>query len=114
MPDREKKGDKRTGTALKERGEERVKRPRMFRVVIHNDDFTPIEFVTMLIAQVFRKSMEEAAQITMTVHLQGAATAGVYTREIAETKIHEAMAHAERLEHPLQLTMEPVDDGEEG
>lgn len=113
MPEREKRGQRRAGTALKERGEERVKRPRMWRVIIHNDDFTPVEFVVSLVAKVFRKNIEEASRITMDVHLQGAGTVGVYTHEIAETKIAQAEAIVSQHEHPLQFSKEPVETGDE-
>ena len=107
MPEEEKKGSSRSGTALMERGEQKYERPRMWKVIIHNDDFTPIEFVTNLVATVFRKSMEEASEITLQVHVKGLAVVGIYTHEIAETKTAQAMAAAIRNEHPLQLTMEP-------
>jgi ATP-dependent Clp protease adaptor protein ClpS len=101
--------DRKGGVALKDRKDEKVQRPRQYRVIILNDDFTPIEFVVGLVAHVFHKTAEEAAQITMEVHQKGSAIAGVYTYEIAETKATVAMAYAEEHEYPLQVVMEPED-----
>jgi ATP-dependent Clp protease adaptor protein ClpS len=107
MAEHEKDGEDEGGVELLDRREERVEKPRMWRVVILNDDFTPVDFVVELVAVVFRKSPEDAAAITLEVHHKGSAVAGVYTYEIAETRIAIAHAHAKKNEHPLQLTMEP-------
>jgi ATP-dependent Clp protease adaptor protein ClpS len=103
----ERSTERKGGVGLKEREEQHVQRPRKYRVIILDDDFTPIEFVVSLVAHVFRKSAEEAAHITLQVHESGSAVAGVYTYEIAETKTALAMQYAKEHEHPLQLTMEP-------
>lgn len=112
MPEKDAREERRGGVGLKERDEERVKRPRRYRVIILNDDFTPIEFVVQLVRSVFRRTPEEAAQITLRVHNAGSAVAGVYTHEIAETKVVTAHAYAKKHDHPLQLTMEPEDSEE--
>jgi ATP-dependent Clp protease adaptor protein ClpS len=109
MADRERENEHEGGVDLKERSDERVRKPSMYRVIILNDDYTPIDFVVNLVSQVFRKTVEEAARITLDVHNKGYAVAGVYTYEIAETKVAVAEAHAARHEHPLQLVMEPED-----
>lgn len=94
-----------------EREEQKTRRPRMYKVLLHNDDFTPVEFVVGLVMHVFRKSQDEAARITMDVHMKGVAVAGVYTREIAETKSLLVRSMAEKSGHPLMSSFEP--DGDE-
>ena len=81
-------------------------------MIIINDDFTPVDFVIALVRAVFRRDTDEATRITMEVHRSGAAVAGVYTREIAETKCHVVRGTASRAGHPLLATMEPEDDAE--
>lgn len=90
-----------------ERKEDKVERPKKYRVLILNDDYTPIEFVVNLVAKVFRRTHEEAATITLEVHNKGSSVAGVYTYEIAETKVVASMGYAAEHGHPLQITMEP-------
>jgi ATP-dependent Clp protease adaptor protein ClpS len=107
MPEKDRQEERQGGVGLKEREEQHTQRPRKYRVVIINDDFTPIDFVVQLVATVFRKTPDEAAQITLEVHNKGSAVAGVYTYEIAETKVVLSMAYAQKHEHPLQITMEP-------
>lgn len=85
---------------------EKLKIPTMWKVVLHNDDFTPIEFVIYMLQSVFRKSQEEAIAIAGFVHEKGNATVGVYTREIAETRVDMAMQLASVNEHPLLTTAE--------
>ena len=109
MTEEDRTEERKGGVELKEHDEQRVKKPRKYRVIILNDDFTPIEFVVSLVHNVFRKSHEDAAKITLEVHEKGAAVAGIYTHEIAETKLAIALSYAARNEHPLQLTMEPED-----
>lgn len=86
----------------------RVRLPQMWHVILHNDDFTPFEFVAMVLIRVFHKSPEEAIHITQTVHNKGRATVGLYTREVAETKVATVTAMAQRAEHPLLTTAEPA------
>jgi ATP-dependent Clp protease adaptor protein ClpS len=110
MPEKDRQEERREGVGLKERKERKeqhTQRPRKYRVIILNDDFTPIDFVVQLVATVFRKTPEEAAQITLKVHQAGSAVVGVYTHEIAETKVVLSMAYAQKYEHPLQVMMEP-------
>jgi ATP-dependent Clp protease adaptor protein ClpS len=88
-----------------------VKRPRRYRVVFHNDDYTTMEFVVRVLIDVFHKNEAEATQLMLKVHHVGSATVGVYTRDVAETKAEQAMAQAKREGHPLKCTAEP--DGED-
>lgn len=108
MAEHEKQGDEKGGVSLKDKDGQALKRPRMYRVLLHNDDFTPIGFVVRLVALVFRKSPEEAARITLEVHHRGVAVAGTYTHEVAETKRAIAENTARKHEHPLMVTMEPA------
>jgi len=82
------------------------KKPSMYKVLLLNDDFTPMEFVVYVLERVFRKSNTEATDIMLKVHQDGVGVAGVYTYEIAETKVDQVMTLARKNEHPLQCTME--------
>lgn len=90
--------------AEKERQE--TKEPSMYRVIILNDDYTTMDFVIHVLEAVFRKSPAEATQIMLSVHKKGAGLCGVYTREIAETKIAEVHEMAAQNQFPLRCTME--------
>jgi len=79
----------------------------MYRVIILNDDYTPMDFVVQVVSTVFRKPIAEATRLTLEVHTKGSAVAGVYTHEVAETKVLTTQALAESHGYPLQLTMEP-------
>jgi ATP-dependent Clp protease adaptor protein ClpS len=81
--------------------------PRRYKVIFHNDDYTTMEFVVMVLRQYFHKSEAEATHIMLTVHKKGSAVAGVYPRDVAETKVSEVMHHARELGMPLLLTSEP-------
>ena len=89
--------------------EERVKTapPRRYRVIFHNDDFTTMEFVTMVLKDHFHKTETEAAHIMITVHTVGSASAGIYPRDVAETKVAKVMKLARDRGMPLLLTVEP-------
>ena len=84
----------------------KTKKPPMYRVLLLNDDFTPMEFVTYVLERVFSRSTAEATEIMLAVHHKGIGTAGIYTYEIAETKVDQVMLLARAHEHPLQCTME--------
>ncbi len=93
-------------TTVLTRPKEQTKRPSMYKVLIINDDFTPMEFVVHVLEKVFRLTHEQAFEIMLTVHLKGAAVVGVFTFEVAETKVSAVMEIARRNEHPLQCRME--------
>ena len=78
----------------------------MYRVLLLNDDYTPMEFVIAILQAFFNKSPEEATQIMLHVHNNGVGECGVYTYEIAETKVSQVMDHARKNQHPLQCIME--------
>jgi ATP-dependent Clp protease adaptor protein ClpS len=84
-----------------------VKKPPLYRVILHNDDFTSMEFVVMILRDVFRHSEESAVQVMLQVHQRGEGVAGVYSYEIAETKIEITTQKAREREFPLRCTMEP-------
>jgi len=87
---------------------ERAKEPKMFQVILHNDDFTPMDFVVKLLVQYFFKSMDAAYEIMLRVHKEGRGTCGVYSREVAETKVEQVKKLAKFHDYPLQCTYEPV------
>src|SRR5512134_2311308 len=94
------------------RSTEKVQRPRMWRVLLHNDDYTTQEFVVWVLETVFRKPRAEAFTIMMSVHRSGLGVAGVYTHDVAETKLKTTRQMAEEQEFPLLVTMEPEPDHE--
>jgi len=97
-------GDNGTGIATKVRP--KTKRPSMYRVLILNDDYTPMEFVVQVIERFFNKGRDEATQIMLHVHHHGVGECGVYTYEVAETKVTQVMDFSRRHQHPLQCVME--------
>lgn len=96
--------------ALKTRSERKTIRPRMYRVLLHNDDYTPMEFVVRLLQVVFHKGEAEATEIMLHVHNHGYGVAGVYTHEIAETKVAQVHMLARQQDCPLMASMEPEED----
>ena len=85
-----------------------TKKPSMYKVLMLNDDYTPMEFVIHVLESFYNKAHEEATQIMLHVHQKGVGTCGVYTYEIAETKVNQTMDLAQQQEHPLQCTIEKV------
>ena len=92
----------------------RTKRPRMFRVLMHNDDYTTRDFVVYVLQAVFHHGEPEALRVMMHVHNTGIGVAGVFSREIAETKIRKVQRLAGQNEFPLRLTMEPESEEPSG
>ena len=86
--------------------EEEVREPKLYRVLLHNDDYTTMEFVVLVLVDIFRKSPEEASEIMLSVHEKGIGVCGVYPREIAEFRIHEVAKRARQAGFPLLCTME--------
>jgi ATP-dependent Clp protease adaptor protein ClpS len=84
-----------------------IKKPPLYKVILLNDDYTPMEFVVRVLERYFHKSREEATRIMLQVHQKGLGICGVFTREVAETKVRQVMLYAAESQHPLQCSMEP-------
>lgn len=97
-------GDSATGIMLKTRP--KTKKPSMYKVLLLNDDYTPMEFVVLILERFFSKTRAEATDIMLHVHRRGVGLCGVYTYELAETKVAQVMDFARANEQPLQCTME--------
>lgn len=100
------KTDRGQGAVVAERKTARTKPPRMYQVVLLNDDYTPMEFVVMVLQQYFGLTLESATQIMLKIHHEGRAVCGVYTKDVACTKVELVLAAARRSGHPLQCIME--------
>jgi ATP-dependent Clp protease adaptor protein ClpS len=96
------------GGAVLAENETKVKRPALFRVLLLNDDYTPMDFVVLVLESFFSKSRTDATEIMLNVHHKGVGVCGVYPLEIAETKVAQVTEFAREHEHPLQCTMERV------
>ena len=84
----------------------KTKKPAMYRVVMLNDDYTPMEFVVLVLERFFNKTQQEATRIMMHVHQKGVGICGFFTYEVAETKVQQVMDLARQHQHPLQCTLE--------
>lgn len=98
--------DQQAGGAVQERTREEIKEPALFKVVLLNDDYTPMQFVTDVLESLFQKSPAEAYRVMMQVHLNGRGIAGVYPWEVAETKVDALVSRARDAGYPLQATIE--------
>ena len=107
------KWDTDEGIVTETRREERVARPRMYRVLMHNDDYTTREFVVEVLQRVFHHSEGDAVRIMLHVHYNGLGVAGIFTREVAETKVRTVEQLAREREFPLRMSMEPEEEDED-
>lgn len=98
--------DEGTGTAVISRSKPQTKRPNLYRVLLLNDDYTPMEFVVQVLEGFFNKSREDATRIMLHVHQNGVGECGIYTYEVAETKVTQVMDFSRKHQHPLQCVME--------
>ncbi len=98
--------DGRSGTAIVTRTKPRTKRPNLYRVLLLNDDYTPMEFVVHVLQRFFNKSRDDATRIMLHVHQNGVGECGIFTYEVAETKVTQVMDFARKHQHPLQCVME--------
>ena len=97
-------GQSQIGVATKTRA--KSKKPSQFKVLMLNDDFTPMEFVVMVLKRFFQMDLEQATRVMLNVHQKGVGVCGIYTYEIAETKVNQVMDFARQNQHPLQCTLE--------
>ncbi|MDO4211905.1 MAG: ATP-dependent Clp protease adaptor ClpS, partial [Bacteroidales bacterium] len=96
-------------TGVKERTRTRLREPKQYNVIFHNDDFTTMEFVVMVLAVVFHKSEADAERIMLDVHRHGQGVAGIYTYDIAVTKAQKATQMARNEDFPLRISIQPID-----
>jgi len=94
------------GAVVVERQTQKTEPPRMYQVVLLNDDYTPMEFVVMVLQEYFKRDLETATQIMLKIHHDGRGVCGVYTKDVAATKVELVLAAARRGGHPLQCIME--------
>lgn len=95
-------------STVKETSTTKPKPPSMYKVILLNDDYTPMEFVVDVIQRFFHKNREQATQIMLKVHTEGSGVCGVYPHDIAETKVNQVVGYAREHQHPLQCAMEEV------
>ena len=92
-----------------ERRSQKIEPPQMYQVAMLNDDYTPMEFVVMVIQEFFSKDREAATQIMLKIHLDGKGVCGVYSRDVAATKVDQVLDAAKQAGHPLQCVSEPLE-----
>ncbi|MCZ4307816.1 ATP-dependent Clp protease adapter ClpS [Vibrio atlanticus] len=97
-----------SGSDLLEKERTKVKPPAMYNVVLHNDDYTPMDFVIEILERFFSLDIEKATEVMLKVHYEGKAICGTYSAEIAETKVAQVTMYSKENEHPLLCTMEQV------
>ena len=101
------------GTIVEKKSQVRPKKPRLYKVLLHNDDYTTRDFIVFVLTSIFHRPEPEAVQIMLHVHYNGVGIAGVFTREVAETKVSAVERMARESEFPLRLTMEPEDEDDD-
>jgi ATP-dependent Clp protease adaptor protein ClpS len=97
-------GEGQVGVATKTRA--KAKKPSQYKVLMLNDDYTPMEFVVMVLKRFFRMDLEQATRVMLHVHQRGVGVCGIFPYEVAETKVHQVMDFAKENQHPLQCTLE--------
>ena len=101
-----RRGDGDAGTGVVVKAKPKTKKPDMYKVLLLNDDYTPMEFVVYVLERFFNMNHQHATQVMLMVHRRGVGVCGVFTYEVAETKVHQVMDFARQHEHPLQCTLE--------
>jgi ATP-dependent Clp protease adaptor protein ClpS len=104
--DQDDRGGPGAGTGLATRTAPKTAKPALYKVLILNDDYTPMEFVVHVLQRFFRMSLEDATRVMLHVHQKGVGVCGIFTYEVAETKVTQVMDFARQHQHPLQCTME--------
>ena len=97
------------GTAVITKTKPQTKRPNLYRVLLLNDDYTPMEFVVLVLQKFFSLSREKATQIMLKVHREGMGVCGVYSKDVAATKVDQVLEAARKSGHPLQCVAEPIE-----
>jgi ATP-dependent Clp protease adaptor protein ClpS len=95
-----------TGTGIVTKTRPKTKKPSLYKVLLLNDDYTPMEFVVHILEKIFGKTREEAVDVMLHVHRHGVGVCGIFTFEVAETKVAQVIEFSRRHQHPLQCTME--------
>ncbi len=95
-----------TGTGIVAKTRAKTKKPSLYKVLLLNDDYTPMEFVVHILEKIFGKNREQAVEVMLHVHRHGVGVCGLFTFEVAETKVTQVIEFARRHQHPLQCTME--------
>ena len=98
--------DSDTGVATETKKKAKLQKPRLYKVLLHNDNYTTRDFVVAVLREVFHKSETDAIQIMLHVHTRGIGVCGVFTRDVAETKVHQVNNYSRENQHPLLCTME--------
>jgi len=106
MGENGKRGEDGSGTGVVVKTKPKTKKPSMYKVLMLNDDYTPMEFVVHILERFFNKNRQEATRIMLHVHRRGVGVCGIYTYEVAETKVTQVMDFARQHQHPLQCTLE--------
>jgi ATP-dependent Clp protease adaptor protein ClpS len=106
MAIRKAPNDDDTGVGIATKTRAKTKKPSLYRVLMLNDDYTPMEFVVHVLQNFFRMSMEDATRVMLHVHQKGVGVCGVFSYEVAETKVTQVMDFARQHQHPLQCTLE--------
>ncbi len=106
LTDDDRDDDAGTATGVATRTRARTRKPTPYRVLMLNDDYTPMEFVVLVLQRFFRMDMEEATRVMLHVHQRGVGVCGVFSYEVAETKVAQVMDFARENQHPLQCTLE--------
>ena len=106
MGDSDRDDDEGTHTGVATRTRAKTKKPTPYRVLMLNDDYTPMEFVVLVLQRFFKMDMEEATRVMLAVHQRGVGVCGVFSYEVAETKVAQVMDFARQNQHPLQCTLE--------
>ena len=106
MSDKDNSNEDYSDTSVISKSRPKAKRPPLYKVLLLNDDFTPMEFVVHVLEKFFSINHDDAVQIMLAVHKEGVAVVGIYSHEIAETKVTQVMDYSRKNQHPLQCTME--------
>ena len=101
-----KQSDRKSDIGVMDRDDHKIEKPKKFKVVFHNDDYTPMELVVLLLKEIFHKSDDDAHRLMMDVHVKGRGIAGVYSKEIADTKCNSTIKTARSLGFPLLASVE--------